>query len=394
MTSWAKIIESSDIILSSIFREDSAFLMFHDDADGCCSAAIFQKLISDCSKRSLIGFGAPERHSVELTDGLTRKIKEKNPRFIISLDLPLRDSVTDLRKLLDYLKAEMLIYDHHVISKPFEWPPQCIYVDPRNFGLGDIPASYYSFRLYEHYSGKQDLCWIAAVGVVADYRTDTCRDLIEEVKRHYPKLYPYKEINQSTALLSPLVTIGDTLNAGYQHSPDSSGAIIAVKALNEAINEGDPSTVLEGRTKHSAILCRFKERIDREMDEYLYQIESRAEFLINSMLMFYHIKPKYEIVSRLSSKLQHLYSKTIIIVLAPLNSNLLKVSLRRGKEVRIDLAELAHETTKNLESASGGGHPDAAGCVIDAKDADPWKQNVIDYVRDALIWQNQRNLSD
>lgn len=385
MGDWTKLTELSDIIFSSVFRGTPAFLIFHDDADGCSSASIIRRLISERSSCPLLGFSAPEKHSVDLTATLIQKILDKKPRIIISLDLPLRDSIEDFGQLLDRLDAKMLVYDHHIPTKHINWPTRCIQINPRDLGFGNIPAAYYSFLIYKHYKGKHDLCWVAAVGVVADYCTNYCRDLIREVKLHYPYLYPYTEINQTSAILSPLMKIGDLLNAGYQHSSDSSGATIAVKALEEAIKVNDPNVLLRGTTEYASTLHRYRKEVDHELNMYLRKFNSEAEFHLNSGLALYSIEPKYEIVSVLASRLQHLHSKKVIAVTAPMDSNLMKISLRKGKEVRIDLADLANRTTSKLESASGGGHPDAAGCVIRLDDIDLWKKEVVDYLRKSLL---------
>lgn len=384
MRDWTKITGLSDIMFSSIFRGNPAFLIFHDDADGCSSASIIHHLISERSSGPLLGLSAPEKHSVDLTATLIQEMLNRKPRVILSLDLPLRNSIEALGNLLDQLDAKMLVYDHHIPTKYVSWPTRCIQINPRDLGFGNIPASYYSFLIYKHYKGKHDLCWVAATGVVADYCTNYCRDLIEEVKLHYPYLYPYKEINQTSAILSPLMKIGDLLNAGYQHSSDSSGATIAVKALEEAIEINDPNALLKGTTEYASTLHRYRKEVDHELKMYLRKFNSEAEFYLNSRLALYSIGPKYEIVSGLASRLQHLHFKKVIAVTAPMNSNLMKISLRKGKEVGIDLADLTNRTTAKLKSASGGGHSDAAGCVIRLDDIDLWKKEVLDYLRKSM----------
>lgn len=380
MEKWAAIIKQSETILSHVFKENSVFLLFHDDADGCCAAAILLNLISKQTAYTLLDFASPEKHSVELTPGLLNKIHRKKPKFIISVDLALTSSVEKIKTLLSFLGARMLIYDHHVQSKSIRWPERCIHINPFKFNLGNIPASYYSYLLYKHYTKENDACWVGAVGAVADYRAEECRGLLEEVSHRYPSFYPFKTFDQPTALRSPLMAMAYLVNAGYQHS-DHSGAQVAVEALNEALQLGDPTVLLEGKTEKAAMLQRFLREVNKELRKSLAQFNSKAEFHLDSRIAFYSIKPKFNITSQIATQLQHSNPKAIIAVISPETQKTTKVSLRRGGMMKTDLAALAESTTSGLFQASGGGHQEAAGCVLRNEDVDLWKKNALEHIR-------------
>lgn len=366
-------------MLSHIFKENSAFLLFHDDADGCCAAAILLNLVSKQTLHGFLDFASPEKHSVELTTRLVKKLREEKPKFITSLDLALTSSAGKIKTLLKLLDAHMLIYDHHVQSKSLRWPKECIYINSINFNLGNIPASYYSYILYKHYLKNDNACWVAAVGTVADYRTGECTKLLEEVKQSYAFLYPFETINQPTALRSSLMTIAHLVNAGYQHS-DYFGAKLAVKALNEALEKDDPTILLEGKTEKAKLLHAFRREVDEELKKYLKQFDSKAEFHLSSKIAFYLINPKFNITSQIATQLKHSNPNTIIAVISPETQKTTKVSLRKGSNVKTDLAALAKSTTTRLLQASGGGHRDAAGCVIRNEDVNLWKKNTLKNV--------------
>lgn len=379
MRNWTEIIRQSDTVLSRIFKENSAFLLFHDDADGCCAAAVLLNLVSKQSSHGFFNFASPEKHSVELTARLIEKLRRQKPKSIVSLDLALTSSAEKINTLLSFLDAQMLTYDHHVQSQSIRWPAKCTHINPFNFSLGNIPASYYSYILHKHYIKDSDASWVAGVGTVTDYRAEEGKDLLREVKRHYPSLYPFKTIDQPTALRSPLMTIGHLVNAGYQHS-DSSGAKMAVEALREALEMNDPAALLKGKTAKAKLLHRFREEIDEELNKYLADFASEAEFHMDSRLAFYSIKPKFNITSQIATELQHRNPNTIIAVISPETQKTTKVSLRRGNKVKTDLAALAETTTANLTRASGGGHRDAAGCTLPTDEVNLWKKNISQYL--------------
>jgi len=370
LKNWASIISQSKAILSHVFTGNYAFLLFHDDADGCGAAAILLNLVSKQTPHEFLDFASPEKHSVELTPRLVEVLQKKNPRFLISVDLAFTKSVKKIASLLDLLDARMLIYDHHVQSKSLKWPEKCVHINPLNFKLGNIPASYYSYILHKHYTKGNDACWVGAVGAVADYRAEESRDLLAEVRHQYPFLYPFETIDQRTALRTPLMTIAHLINAGYQHS-DYSGAKIAVEALNEALKLNDPTVLLEGKTEKAKLLHTFRKEVDEELKKYLARFDVEAEFQHEGQIAFYFIKPKFNITSQIATQLQHNHPNTLIAVITPETQKTLKVSLRRGSKIKVDLAALAESTVAGLVHASGGGHPDAAGCIL--RRAEFWK---------------------
>jgi single-stranded DNA-specific DHH superfamily exonuclease len=383
LDNWKTIIKESQPFLTQVLRDDSAFLLFHDDADGCCAAAVLLHTVSCEAAHGFIDFASPEKHSVELTPRVAGKLVEEKPKLIVSLDLALTSSASKIARLLESLDAHMLMYDHHVQSRSIEWPERCTHLNPLNFKLGNKPASCYSHVLYKHRTGKSDACWAAAVGVVADYRTEQCRRLIEEVRRSYPRLYPFKTVDQTTALKSPLMTMAHLVNAGYQHA-DHKGAKTAVKALNEALQTGDPAALLEGRTKRARILHRYRRDVDEELKKFLDQFDSEAELHLDQRLAFYFMEPRYNITSQTATQLQHGHRNTVIAIISPETPKTLKVSLRRGNKVKADLAALAESSITGLRQASGGGHPEAAGCVLRKEDLGTWKENVLKRLHQSL----------
>jgi len=380
---WTAIIKQSEAMLSHVLKEDSAFLLFHDDADGCCATATLLNLVSKQTTHGFLNFASPEKHSVELTPRLLKKLQEEKPKFIVSVDLAFTNSIEKIKNLLSFLGARMLIYDHHIQSKSLRWPERCVHINPLNFNLRNIPASCYSYVLYKHYTKEDDACWVGAVGAVADYRAKECGDLLEEVRHRYPSLYPFKTIDQPTALRSPLMIMAHLVNAGYQHS-DYSGARVAVEALNEALQLDDPTALLEGKTKKARLLHRFRREVDEELRKYLEQFDSEAEFHLDARVVFYSLKPKFNVTSQIATQLQHSNPNTIIAVMSPETQKTLKVSLRRESKIKTNLAALAEATVAGLVQASGGGHQDAAGCILRNEDVNLWKENMLQHLRRAL----------
>jgi outer membrane lipopolysaccharide assembly protein LptE/RlpB len=366
--------------MSSILEDDAAFLLFHDDADGCCAAAVLLNLIAQKGSRPFLGFASPEKHSVQLTHRLFRLVSKAKPRFLVSVDLALTRSIETIDTLLEDLDARMLIYDHHIQSKALPWPERCLHINPFRYNLKNQPASWFAYVLHRYYTKTGSAAWAAAIGIAADYRADTCREPFEEVRRKYPALYPFKTINQKDALRSPLMIMAHLVNAGYQHS-DYSGARLAVQALQEALLANDPFLLLEGKSRKAKVLQRYKEEVTTELTYYLERFASEAEFRLRSKVAFFWIDPRFNIASQLATELQHRYPETVTAVISPETRDMIKISLRRGDKLETDLAALAQSTIMSLTQAAGGGHRDAAGCTLRRQDLDRWQRNVLQHLQ-------------
>lgn len=378
--SWAQVIRLHSRVLQYAFKEEAACLLFHDDADGCCAAAIFETLLQQQTSHGFLEVSSPENHSVELTSRLYRRLLELKPKFIISVDLAFTDSIKKIKSLLDEINAQMLIYDHHLQSKNVNWPKRCIHINPFNFNLGNKPAACFSYAVYKHFTRKDDACWVAACGVIADHRTEECSELIEQVKRNYPYLYPHTIISQHAAENTPLMKIAHLVNAGYQHS-NHEGAKIAFEALQESLQANQPRTLLQSKTEKAKLIHRFREEVNRELRRYIDNFNSEAEHHRDLKITFYSIKPEFNITSQIASELVDDFPDTIIAVISPETNHRLKVSLRKGVRRTTNLSLLAEVTVQNLNAATGGGHQDAAGSSFRKEDLNVWKEKVLEHLR-------------
>jgi len=146
----------------------------------------------------------------------------------------------------------------------------------------------------------------------------------------------------------------------------------------------DPTVLLEGKTEKATRLHKFRREIDKELRKYLEQFDSEAEFHLDTHVVFYSIKSKFNITSQIATQLQHSHPNKIIAIISPETQETVKVSLRRGSKIKTDLATLAEATVTGLVQASGGGHQDAAGCILRNEDINLWKKNMLEYLRKTI----------
>ena len=132
------IIDGSIKILKKMEKNDNICLIHHDDADGCCSAALFSII---CEK--LTGsypFLFPIRGMNNVGNRLISKLKTLNPEFVFVLD------VTVDPETLNIFKGFVL--DHHIFNN-IKQRRDMPYFNPRIFEKDDKKIPPTSCMMYK-----------------------------------------------------------------------------------------------------------------------------------------------------------------------------------------------------------------------------------------------------
>ncbi|MFP4116278.1 MAG: DHHA1 domain-containing protein [Candidatus Aenigmatarchaeota archaeon] len=311
-------------------------IVYHKDADGVCSAALLQEMVS--------GSAAPnDGPGIQLSEGLTESLKDSEN--VIFLDLPV-----DQLSVLEELKGKKIfVLDHH--------PPE------RNLTDGDIlhqnprfenpeaylPASYLAYRIVEEEGVK---AWKAGVGVVGDHGVEDCKDLLERVKEEDPEIignrdYTYEEMKESK-----LGMIADMIQASKVV-----GGLDGIKKSQRIIRTvEEPNQVFQTELKD--FYETYKEELAKEEDRF----EDRAEYFPTTNSYLYGMSSRYSLGSDLSTSISNKKPDAVILVYQKENYGM-KIS-GRCQSGRRDVSNIIKEGVG--EYGSGGGHPQAAGGFVES----------------------------
>jgi len=309
-------------------------IVYHKDADGVCSSALIQELVS--------GNVAPnDGPGIQLSEGLVESLK--NSKSIIFLDIPV-----DQLSVVDGLDQSMFILDHHPPEKNLT-NENILHQNPR-FEDPDVylPASYLAYKLLEDRKG---IAWKAGVGVVGDHGVEDCQDLMETIAEENPEIvgdggYTYNEMKDSK-----LGMIADMIEA----SKVVEGLDGIRKSQNIIRDAEKPNDVFETQLRD------FYEIYKKEMSKEEDRFEREAEYFPGTNSYLYEISTSYSLVSDISTSMSNKKPDAVIIVYQR-ESYGMKIS-GRCQNGRVDVSNIIKHAVDG--HGTGGGHPQAAGGFVE-----------------------------
>jgi len=340
------VIKMDNVIryIKNIKKSDDVIIIFHNDADGICSAALMLNYLSFLEKKPFI-ISQP----MPMDKNLIQKVKTTIPNKIIFLDLAADQQYNMLLKPLSSL-AKIMVIDHHKISTDLN-KKNIVHYNPR-FSDPDIyqSASYCVYEILSKIHKMEKYLWIAAIGIVADYALEDSEKLIKQIK----KKYNIKEMRDS--IFEKISDMICAANSTKSLKPENIvELIVSAKGPEEIISNND--------------LVHSYELVENEIKKVLEDTEKNSEIINNTL--FYNLKSKFNLRSPISSKLVERYPKKNIIIYQKIGSKI-KISARSNIT---DIASKLKESIRGL-NASAGGHERAAGAILYSKDWEKFKENM------------------
>jgi len=341
-----------DFIKTAKSSPHKIIIICDDDCDGISSSV----LIAKCLKK----FEIIPTYESQVSENITKKISsEKNKiKFVIFLD------TADIKQtILNKIKthAKVLIIDHHVVKKY----SGATYVNPRNEqSKVYIPTTCMAYSIYKKIckknGDKKNMLWLAAVGVLGDHGVKGCMEIFEELKKENYELVENVKTrcvefdddalfdNSIIGMLTKIVDSGRVVRS-------IDGTEFVIKTL---LRTTDYEKFLAGSTKQTEKILGWYCATKKELGRLLADFEKNKKQV--GCMLIYEFKSKLKIKSSFASSLGGKHHDKIIVILQK-ESDQYKISMRRGANIDVDLAQKIQAALKGIPGASGGGHPEAVG---------------------------------
>jgi len=363
------ILNNLDELISLLEKEikkvknaDKVCIIHHDDADGCCSAALMSILLFKLTNQFPELF--PIRGPNNISRNMFSKLKIINPDFVFTLD------VTIHPKKLSLFNG--FILDHHMQNIPHG--DTMLYINPRSFEKVDEnvpPTSYIVYRLLKRFFPEERYGWIAAIGITEDHRVELCKDIFLEVMEDYSKIFKVEKISQEFVEKSVFGELWDMVRSGRMIK-DGEGAKIAVMALIEC--KDDPLKFINGVGTNSYLLKKFYETTKKEIEKILQDVLMKGKFYHDKKVLVYEAKFSKinSLTSFASDKLRQKYPDWIICVVGrDFRGQNKKISIRLEQSRRdVNLVEIVNKIKEQMPKVKGGGHKSAVGVSLPKNDVD------------------------
>ncbi|MCD6381492.1 MAG: DHH family phosphoesterase [Candidatus Aenigmarchaeota archaeon] len=340
--------------LKKLTKKDEPLIIFHNDADGMCSAALMNRCLKYLIRKRADGISQP----MPPEKNLMSKIKMCLPSKIIFVDLAIDQKKMFLKRLSNF--CDILIIDHHPVINNMN-SNRIIHFNPRFKKNVYQSASYLVYKIcsrFIEFNHKRNL-WIALVGAIGDYDLSASKDIIREAKNLYPEVIT--KIDDKSVRGSVFGQIAEMLTAG--------------KAIGMRIE--DLERIVEEAKTYKDVLSNEKlvnvyRKIHEEIENII--IDAKSKFDPNKKIFFYEIKTKYSLRATIATRLAEMWPDKVIVVWQKVRNKIRIASRNQGD--RFDMGKLLNKAVQPGMKATFGGHPAAAGGVIDLKDWEDFKENL------------------
>ena len=310
-------------------------IFFDDDPDGLCSFLMIYKHIGD-------GKGIPIKTSPDLNEQYLKVVEEYGPDRIIILDKP---QVSE--QFIAKAKVPILWIDHHPIPDESK---KVDYFNPLKHDKNDnSPTSYCVYKILNN----EKFLWLGMSGSVADWFIP---DFKNEFLKKYPQLFSKKVVDPAEALFNTktgkLARILDFCLKGTSKQVKTN-----IKVLTRIT---EPEEILDEKTPQGKFILKHSKKFFNNYEQVVNSICNTDEKLI----AFKYQNDKMAFSSMLSNEILYKHPDKFILICRE-KSGFLHCSLRSKKH---NVRALLNKIINEFEQAYGGGHKNACGANVLAKD--------------------------
>jgi single-stranded DNA-specific DHH superfamily exonuclease len=345
-----KYLKEAAKFLNEIKKEDETLVIFNNDGDGICAAALVAKFLQRTGRKKPYFISQP----MPMDKNLVQRIKTTLPNKIIFLDLVVDQQEDIVKKIRSF--ADILIVDHHQITNNLNGKT-IVHFNPRFTNPKTYTSTTYNvYKICTDLLDMEDALWIAIIGVISDYALEDSKDIIEVAKKKY---HLADDLHKSQlAQFSNMI-----------FSARATKELSCEQMVEIFLKSGDVKDLesMEGFQK----MLRSHQLIEEEIAAIMADAENNLKKDGGTIL--YNVKSKYNLDAVISTKISERHMDKLVIVYSKTGTRY-KISARNQKK-NLNAGRIMQLATRGLK-ASGGGHEAAAGAVVDEKDWEKFLENV------------------
>ncbi len=331
-------------------KAQNPVFFFDNDSDGLCSFLLLQRF---CEK----GKGVPIKSFPDLTGEYFRKVHELNADYIFILDKPLvsKEFFDKAREI----NVPVVFIDHHDIKN--QVPNFVNHYNPLSRANSESsgPTTYLCYQV----SQKKEDMWIAVAGCIADRFFP---DFYKDFQNTYPDLTIDSEDAFEIRYRSGIGKITNMMSFALKDRTTN-----VVRMMKFLMSVKSPYEVLEDSPGNHTMHQRFN-----QINEKYQRLIEKAKNTISGRLLFFQYAGDLSISSDVANELNYLFPGKYIAV-AFVSGMKVNISAR-GPGVR----EIVMDILKSYQDSTGGGHEDAIGAKILARDLGRFKMELMKAVGD------------
>ncbi len=354
--------------IQNVEEDEYVTIIHHWDMDGTSSAVITSKILEKNRGREADEVKIPHRRAYHLGEK-DHEILEDTDKLIV-LDFNL--GADELESIEDEFNIDVLVVDHHT----FDRVPDVSFVNPRDDDPDVyIPCSKICLDIAEEFSLKDELRWIAGLGVIQDFGVDSCPELFEELKDEYEPYLPEELSQQELAKNCEYGRYSSVLNIKPYRDSEK-----FAKLAYQALMNSEDLKELEAQEEYRKVYEVYLEMQD-EFKDAVENYEEERDIDRENMIIFFELESDFHITSSIATNMSTKTPGWIHLV-AQRTADEVSVSAR-CQSGRVDLGELMERALPEEareEGAEAGGHMKAAGASMKPEYYGQFKDNLTELV--------------
>jgi single-stranded DNA-specific DHH superfamily exonuclease len=350
-------------------KDENIGIIHHWDMDGTSSSVIVSKILEEVRGDPADWVSIPEERAYHLSGKDHEKIKDLDRLIVLDFNLG-ADEIEDL--IQDY-DLKVLMVDHHSFDRK---PEGVSFVNPREFDADVyIPCSKICLDISDEFGLKDNLRWIAGMGVIQDFGVDSCPELFENLADEYDKYLPDELTQQELAKNCEYGRYSSILNIKpYRDSQHFA------KLAYQALMKSDSLMEIEAQEEYRKVYEVYLEMQD-EFNEVLENYEEEREIDREKCVIFFELDSEFNINSSIATNMSTKTPEWIHLVVQK-DKDEVNIS-GRCQSGRVDLGKLLKKALPQKaveDGAEAGGHRKAAGASMHPEFYPEFKSNFLKLV--------------
>lgn len=359
-----QLFERFMLFMKELRKEDKIALLHHTDPDGVCSGVIAAKTVEKIRGKKIDLRLNQRGDQLFILPETVEQFKSLGINKLIIVDMGVDQRPEQIKEVEKF--CDILIIDHHKIYNDLS-SKKTIFIKPQTMFDDPNPASYCAsklcFDLCSEAADINELDWISSIGVIGDCAFTRWKDFLDEVFRKYSF-----EKNEDV----------------FSTIPGKTASLISEVESFSSQKVGEIFDTVYSAEKYADILgselSKLQVKVKSEIDYWLDHFEDFADMREEHELIFYLIKPKFNVKANISTILCLKYPNKTVIIAQDMGGEMIGISGRRRDE-KIAVNDLFEKATEKLEGASAGGHIPAAGGKVKRKDLSKFKDNIMEIIK-------------
>ncbi|QKQ98142.1 hypothetical protein GKQ38_01230 [Candidatus Nanohaloarchaea archaeon] len=352
--------------IKGIDEDDRVVIIHHWDMDGTSSSVITSRILEEVRGRPADEVSIPEERAYHLGEDDHRKLEDADKLIVLDFNLK-ADELEELNQ-----DQDVLVVDHH----SFDRVPDVPFVNPREFDDEVyVPCSKICLDIAEQFGIREQVKWIAGLGVIQDFGVDSCPELFEELKQEYKEFFPEELSQQQLAKNCEYGRYSSVLNI----KPYRDSAHFA-KLAYEALMKSEDLKELEAQEEYRQVYEVYLEMQD-EFNDVMENYEEEREIDREQCIIFFELDSDFHITSSIATNMSTKTPEWIHLVIQRDDEVNISARCQSG---RVDLGELMEEALPESaveEGAEAGGHRKAAGASMPDEYFEDFKGNFKELVK-------------